>query len=726
MGLITTTGWPLTFACRPDNDLYRALQQQGMTAPRFGAAEEAITAAAEGSGVLLLADGYPQAVTPFDVGLMDAAAAKRLRLYIEYPQALPGRVVAAPRRTELERAVVVSDAFGPSLPPMRLLAIHDCHFVETEAADAHLVLAKVAGFDRAAYGLDDVRSYPLLFELREDIASTGTERDPTMDSSASSALVRVPSSVHSLLVCTTKFSQFITARYAPQAALRAIWCMIFAWLAPGCAPLDLDWTPTVRPSFDREEALPANAAHRAVVRGVDWHTNARMLIHPDWEAQYGALREAGTVDPANPVGPPIPPDWPAGDGSLGVLEGVSSRIGWDGSQQVRWWLRTDSNGESALAFALRWRLDGDARSRQIAANLLDWIYWRSGLFEADPEKGSYGLLRWAWDSDACYGDNCIKVILSGMGTAALLGETRWDERLVQHILANFRTTGVNGYRPNAIRGREIDRLGWEQYWRLEETRYAPHYQAWIWSAYLWLYDKTHDPILLDRTRHAIELMMAAYPDGWRWTNGIQQERGRMLLTLAWLVRVDDRPQHRAWLRQIAEEMRRSQDASGAIREELGDLARGSYRPPRSNAEYGSNEAALIQENGDPVADLLYTCNFTFLGLHEAHAATGDPLYRDMADRLAEFLVRVQVRSEAHAALDGGWFRAFDTVQWDYWGSNADAGWGAWAIEVGWTQGWISTVLALRELGLNLWDLTRGSAVAQYWPKYRELMLKEVL
>ena len=24
-------------------------------------------------------------------------------------------------------------------------------------------------------------------------------------------------------------------------------------------------------------------------------------------------------------------------------------------------------------------------------------------------------------------------------------------------------------------------------------------------------------------------MMAAYPDNWQWTNGIQQERGRMLL-----------------------------------------------------------------------------------------------------------------------------------------------------------------------------------------------------
>jgi hypothetical protein len=94
----------------------------------------------------------------------------------------------------------------------------------------------------------------------------------------------------------------------------------------------------------------------------------------------------------------------------------------------------------------------------------------------------------------------------------------------------------------------------------------------------------------------------------------------------------------------------------------------------------------------------------------------------MADRLAEFLLRVQVQSEAHPELDGGWFRAFDFRQWDYWGSNADAGWGAWSIEVGWTQAWIPTVLALRELKLNLWDLSKGSQVGKHFEKCRRLML----
>ena len=45
--------------------------------------------------------------------------------------------------------------------------------------------------------------------------------------------------------------------------------------------------------------------------------------------------------------------------------------------------------------------------------------------------------------------------------------------------------------------------------------------------------------------------MEAYPDKWKWTNGIQQERARFLLPLAWLVRLDDTAEHRGWLSRIA-------------------------------------------------------------------------------------------------------------------------------------------------------------------------------
>ena len=681
------------FCCAADNDLFRVMTASGIACARYDKAGDAVQNAAPNAGVLILADGYPDQVTAVPPEVLEAAAEKGLRLYIEYPGALPGIAFGEPVRVDLERAVVASDAFGAALPPGRILAIHDCHYVQATAEKAHIVLAKAAGLDTAVFGLDDVATHPLLFEHGGNI-----------------------------LVSTTKLSQFVTARYAPKAGMQALWRRTLEWLQPDAAFTKLDWTPTVRPSFGRGEQLPPDAARQAVIRGIDWHTNARMLIDGSWKGKYDELRSNGTVDPRNPVGPRPDAGWPAGDGACGVLEGVSSRVRYDGEQPIRWWLRSDSNGESSLAFALRSKLDGDARSRRIAGNLLDWVYVNSGLFHNDPEKADYGLVGWAWDSPSLYGDNDIRIILGCIGTAAVLDTAQWDEALVKNILGNFRTTGRLGFRGGCLNDGVLLAKGWEHFWDAPTRHYAPHYEAWIWASYLWLYDKTGYAPLLERTRQAIRTMMETYPEHWTWTNGIQQERGRMLLTLAWLVRVDDRPEHRDWLKRMANDMQRCQDASGGIREELGPVGRGSFRPPESNAEYGTNEASLIQANGDPVADLLYTCNFAFLGLHEAYAATGDVQYRQMADKLAEFLVRVQVRSEAHPELDGGWFRAFDFNQWEYWGSNADHGWGAWSIEVGWTQGWISSVLAMRELGVNLWDLSKDSRVAECFPAIREQML----
>lgn len=685
----------LHVVCREDNDLWQVLERNGVTAKRYGDAKAAVEAASAGDGVAILADGYPLQTTDIAQGVFDAAAVKKVRLFVEYPSRLPEMEIGTPQRAGQARAVVVSDAFEPEAERLDILAIHDCHYVPTKASEPFLVLAPVAGFDRAVYGVDDVATVPLLFQ------------HPRGD----------------MLISTTKLSQFVTARYAPKDAMQGVWRMVLGWLLPGQAAVQLDWTPSVRPSYGPGETLPPDAVRRAIVRGIDWHTHSRMLIDASWREKYDEFRRNGIVNPSNPVGPAPELSWPAGDGRCGVLEGFSSRIRWDGSQLARWWLRTDSNGESALAFASRGKLDDDERSQRIAGNLLDWVYFRSGLYQADPAQGDFGLLHWAPDNDRLYGDNDIKVILSCIGTAALLETDRWDKVLVQNILANFRTTGVLGFRGSALSGAAV-RRGWRAYWHGRRVNYAPHYEAWLWSSYLWLYDKTRDPLLLDRTRQAIRMMMEAYPDGWTWTNGIQQERGRMLLTLAWLIRVDDRPEYRAWLKRLATDVERCQDASGAIREELGDPSRGVYHPPRSNQEYGKHEASLIQRNGDPVADLLYTCNFTFLGLHEAYAATGDEQYRRMADRLAEFLVRVQVSSESRPELDGGWFRGFDFRRWEYFGSNADIGWGAWCIEVGWTQGWIPTVLAMRELNVNLWDLSRQSKIARHWDTTRAAMLPE--
>jgi len=164
---------------------------------------------------------------------------------------------------------------------------------------------------------------------------------------------------------------------------------------------------------------------------------------------------------------------------------------------------------------------------------------------------------------------------------------------------------------------------------------------------------------------------------------------RGLLPLAWLVRVDDTPEHRQWLRPVATDLVALQDASGAIREVIAEGTQGTL----SNTEYDTRESSLIQTNGDPICDLLYTCNFALIGLPEAAAATEEPFYARAEDRLAGFLCRVQISSQAHPDLDGAWYRGFDFRRWEYWASNADWEWGPWCTETGWTQPWIAGTLA---------------------------------
>lgn len=693
----------LILSCSEDNDLYITLSSNGIVCKRFNTPSEAINDANKGSGVLILADHYPQTLTVIDSILIDEAKKKKLRLFIEYPSYIPGIKVESPHSAKLERVVVSTDSID-NLEKLQIIEIHDCHYIPVLTKNPFLVITKVAGFDYAYFGIEDNKKdvKTILFEQNQD----------------------------NLLISTTKLSQFIQARYAPKKSIQAIWNFILNWVSNGqLSNKQIEWVPAVRPTYNKNEKLAVNAEKTAVQRGIDWYFKSKMILNNEGWEEYKKIWKLNDLNIHTTV-PSVnssaeQPDSDVGDGSFGVLEGIVSKVRFDGSQPVRWWLRSDSNGESSLAFALRWAMDGNQESKKVANNLLDWVYFKSGLFQVDPQKANYGLLFWApGNAQALYQDNDVKTILGCIGTSAILQSNRWNEVLIKNILGNFRTTGACGFRGWRLENPELMKNGWKSYWEKNTIQLQPHYEAWMWASYLWLYNQTKWQPLLERTQKGIQTMMEAYPDKWRWTNGIQQERGRMLLTLAWLIRIEDRNEYRHWLKQLATDIETSQDASGAIGEELGILDHGDMAPPSSNEDYGKGEAPLIQKNGDAVADLLYTCNFTFLGLHEAYAATGDPQYKRMADKLADFLVRIQVKSETHENLDGGWFRAFDFNRWEYWGSNSDSGWGAWAIETGWTQAWIPTVLALRVLNKNLWDISKMSNVEENFEIIRKQMIPD--
>lgn len=683
----------LVFCCQTENDLLRVLAQSGLLCPRYDTPAEAVAKAPAGAGVLILADRYPDQTTAIEPAILDTATAKGLRLYVEYPGSLPGLDLGQPRDARWERAVLASDFFAPDLDKMRILGINGCRFTPANAANAHLVLARVAGYDTAPFGLPK-ETFPILFEHPRG----------------------------NVLVATTKLSQFVTGRYAPTEAWRHVWQDVLTWLCPHAKTPPLVWQQTVRPSYEREARLPADAEKQALRRGIEWYRKGGQLVHPSLEKKVAELVEH------EDRWKPLEPNTPVGDGSYGVLEGYCSTIDIQGRQPVRYALRNDCIGESSAAFAFAGAAKGDAHDLDVARNLNDFIYFTSPLAKgprSKPESPTYGLVGWTThlpSRDVYYGDDNARSMLGTIATAAMLKSTRWDEPLLKCLLANLRTTGKKGFRGNRLDEKVIQARGWKHFHDRDITNYAPHYEAHLWACFLWAYRHTGYEPFLERAKTAVRMTIDAYPDQWRWTNGFQQERARMLLPLAWLVRLEDTPEHRTWLKRVTSDMLAAQDASGAIREEIGELKLGGHKPPQSNEKYGTGETSLLQNNGDPVCDLLYTTNFAYLGLHEAAAATKDPFYTDAENRLTDFLCRIQVRSEAHPELDGAWFRAFDFQKWEYWASNGDFGWGAWSIETGWTQAWITSVLAMRQMKISLWDVTENSRIKEHSDQLQGIML----
>jgi hypothetical protein len=674
---------PLVFSCRPDNDLYVALTRAGARCQAQRTPSEAIGCTQPGQTVLILADEYPEQTTSLDSALFDLAAAKKLHLYIEYPDAIPGLQIDPPRATKWERVVVASNVFQPDFSKLRILGVSSCRFTPTTVDQPDLVIGRVAGVDKAVFGLPK-KSYPILFQLPD----------------------------RNIVVATTKLSNFVTGRYAPTSDWPKLWQRLLAMVNPTAEFPLLQPTPVATPAYGPDAPLPADIEHQTLSAAAKWYLDSHLLIHPDEEAD----NHKNLIDKAE-FWPTPKPDAPIGDGSCGIREGFDAAIQPDGLQRQRSVIRADCNAESAMCLAFDWAIHQNARHRNIAENLLDYLFFSSNMQQdvrANPKHPAFGLIAWgdispAW-LVATYGDDQARVILATIAATACLESDRWDESICSALLANLRTTGQLGFRGNRIDIPHLERHGWKHYYDAKTVNIAPHYESALWACYLWAYRHTNYQPFLHKAKSAIRITMEAYPAGWRWKNNL--ERSRILLPLAWLVRIEDTPEHRKWLFQISDDLLSYQDASGAIATILGTTGSGHYLAPTSNEEYGTREIPLIQNNGDTISDQLYTTGFAILALREAIAATQNQSLVLAEKKLAEYLCRIQIRSEKIPSLNGGWFRAFDYSRWEYWASTGDIGWGAWCIEAGWGQAWTAATLALRIKGTSLWELTAESSIAE--------------
>ncbi|MFD2163041.1 hypothetical protein ACFSJU_11610 [Paradesertivirga mongoliensis] len=663
------------------NDLHQLLKQEGYMVKLYKTPEAAVKAASSGASVFIIAKDYPKMdpVNRITENLLNVAKRKKLKLYIEYPSSFPGLTIpSGPIETRYERGVITRDVFGGKLGRMSILGIHNCHILPVEASNPLVVLARVVGVDRAEYGLDSTKTYPLLFEKGD------------------------------ALVSMTGLSNFQTGRYGPNESIKEVWTYILSRIANKSVQLK-NWPQDVRPMYSKTESLPEKARLNSIKKGIEWFYNGKFLLHPSWEAdwlKYGSL--------STPVGPPISQEKFSGDGSLGILEGHTSKINYNGTHEYRYWMRADVQGESAMALAAAGSLLKNRHYNEVSANLINYLFKTSNMRAGpknDPQSPAYGLIGWATtNSGSFYGDDNARAILGIIGAASYLNSGKWDKELAEAIMGNFRTTGKQGFRGERLEQPDIIKNGWEYYHNRDLVYLLPHFESWMWACYLWLYDKTKHEPLLARTKEAIKITMNAYPEKWLWGSSMQMQRARMILPLAWLVRVEDTEEHRQWLDKMITETLKYQDESGAIREEIG-AGKGFFKELKSNSDYGTDEGSLIFRNDEKISCMLYTCNFALFGLNEAAEATGNKKYKEATDKLSDFMTRIQIQSAKHKDLDGAWFRAFDYGKWDYWASNSDAGWGAWSTLTGWTQSWIVTSQVQIEQKKSFWEVTKGSAIA---------------
>ena len=685
-----------------DNDLVKTLEANYNGISTYSTLDAALdNVGGKGiKGIMVLADKYPGTT----VAITDSQAAKinelGVRVYVEYPansDALGITGYSGTKAMDYDRAIVMdSEAMGMEM--YSILYVHGAQYLKkTDISDSWLVAATVAGYDNVEFydeetgELTDCTPYSML-----EVNDAGN-----------------------VLIASTKLSQFIDGKYAPYARWQSLWMSVISWVAgKGRESINtVSWTPLVNPNYGPDEELADNAYSEAVRLNTEWFLNSGLLINAD--------------------------------GSEGIMEGFRSGKGFktDGDQRVRNSVRADCNGETIAALALAAELLGNDEYRTIAYNMMDWLLNESELANgerADIENDQYGLLSWHYGAiDDYYGDDNARAILGLIIGASALDTDEFDERILEAIMANFRTTGIYGYRGGMLSAEKIDENGWEYYYNRANTNYAPHFESMLWACYLWAYDKTGYEPLLDRTRTGISMMMASYEKTmvgdldngsgeWKSTNGIQQERAKMILPLAWLVRIEPTEEHIGWLDLMIGDMMAYQDeATGALRDAVAEEGYGiiGLPPFRKNSDYGGAEAPVIQNNGDPCSDSLYTANFAMLGLNEAYAAMASvgnsalaSKYYDYAISVSDYHVRIQQRSE-NAKYDGIWYRGFDYEKWEAYGSDGDAGWGIWCVETGWTQAWISATLSLQVMETNLWDYSKDSEIGDNFEAVAERMLK---
>ncbi len=458
-------------------------------------------------------------------------------------------------------------------------------------------------------------------------------------------------------LCAFRLCNFRRARLAPRASweqlLRAIVCHLAG------EAVTLSFLPPVC-SHERDARVSCAAdTDAAVERGLAWFTRADMLLQ---------------------------------GGSLGVKEGFSHHVCAESGVQLRAnTVRADCTGEVGGAYLLSAIRTGDAGCRAIFERTAKYCFDYMQIKEG-PHAG---MIRWtevAWE--VCYQDDVARAILPTLLCENFGGGSAYFADACLALDYLVKTTGADGLRVFRTDICDMSEARWEQLKSAGVGIPCAHYNAYYHAALLMATRAGGSALYAEVAERGLTTLMTLYPHNRRETSETE-EMCRLVLPLALLYEWSGKSEHYDWLCRVVDDLERVEHPSGGYAEWDTD-----YRANCSRNHMG--ECALLANNGDPVADLLYSNNWLPLGFAYAYYVTGEERFYQKWLRHARFMVAAQLRSD-DPLLDGAWTRAMDMDRMEIYGVPHDVGWAPCCIESGWTVGEILMGLQFMHIAEAKWN-----------------------
>ena len=191
-----------------------------------------------------------------------------------------------------ERGVVAN---VDRLPSNSLLNLHK-HVISSNLSsiessyDVDVWFARVAGYDVATFGLNGSNPIPLLLRDRN------------------------------FMFTSTRISQCVTSRFAPNKRWMTVWSYIFQFLLE-TKNVSVSWTPHVSATYERNKTLPQDAFLSAFDRGVEWYRKSLMLPSMSRLVDLSSNAQKPTIVPF-----PGLTSYNSSRGQFGVFEGFTSDV----------------------------------------------------------------------------------------------------------------------------------------------------------------------------------------------------------------------------------------------------------------------------------------------------------------------------------------------------------------------------------------------------------------